>query len=321
MLYYGERKKGCRCLEVILHGYRTLIIENDVIRVMLLLDKGTDIISYVHKATDTDFVWTNPMGLSCLEKRRLAIMDADCYSDNYVGGMFEILPNFGSPCECNGMHFPQHSEASLLPWEVQIVEDSAERMVFRFTVKLSKMPLMLTKTLIITNDSMALRFEEELKNIGSMPVPYLWAWHPCIGEPFLNSDCQIELPFHENIEVPMRGAGRGFFDIYKSGESNYATIRNTKTGFGIGFSFDPLVYTHCAVWIDAGGGRGHHKWNGSYVVSVLPCNSEVFTLSEAIEKNRADVIDAGEVRQSWYTMTLFQKNESVKGISKDGKVI
>ena len=95
------------------HGYRTLIIENDLIRTMILVDKGVDIISLVHKKSDTEFVWTNPMGLSCLEKRRTAIMDDDCYSDNYVGGMFEILPNFGNSCDFGKVKLPRHSEVSL----------------------------------------------------------------------------------------------------------------------------------------------------------------------------------------------------------------
>lgn len=320
MLYYGERKKGCRFLEVTLHGYRTLILENDLMRVMLLIDKGTDIFSYVHKKTDTDVIWTNPMGLSCLAKRRSAIMDDDCYTDNYLGAMFEILPNFGSTCVYQNVHLPGHSEVSSLPWDMQVVEDSAERVVLKFTVKLSKMPLMLTKTLTVTNGSTALCFDETLTNIGYVAVPYLWAQHPCIGQPFLNEDCVYELPFREDISMPAPGKPERHFQIYPSGEQNFAAIRNQKTGLGVGFAFDPAEFSHCAVWVKPDSGIGHHKWDGFYVASILPCNCEMTTLSEAAAKGVAPVIEPGETKTAWYTMCLFEQATRVQKVHRDGSV-
>ena len=287
---------------------------------MLLVDKGTDIISYVDKKSDTDFIWTNPMGLSCLDKRRKAIMDDECYSDNYLGGMFEIIPNFGPACRYGEMHFTQNSEVSLLPWDYQVVEDSAQKIVFKFTVKLSKLPLMLSKTLTITNDLKALCFEEELLNIGAMPVSYLWSQHPCIGAPFLDENCSFELPFTENFDMPKAGSNIGMFEVYDCKNVNYAAIRNKKSGMGIGFSYDSDTYSHCAVWISADENKGHHKWNGAYVASILPCTSKTPVLSEAVKDNSADVINPDEVKKSWYTMTIFSKNTPVNKINKKGEV-
>ena len=306
MLYYGERKKGCRFIEVLFHGYRTLIIENDLIRTMLLVDKGVDIISLVHKKSDTDFVWTNPMGLSCLEKRRIAIMDDDCYSDNYVGGMFEILPNFGNPCEYKNVKLTRHSEVSLLPWDVQILEDSAQCIKFKFTVKLSKFPFMLTKILTIKSDSMELLFEEELYNLGADELPYLWAQHPCIGKPFLDENCIIELPFAENIEMPKEGSEFQSFNLFDVGEYNYASIKNRKTNLGITFSFDRDTYSHCGLWIKAMYDYGHHQHSAGYVMSVLPFNCEKLTLLEAAELGAAPIIKPQERKKSWYKISIFE---------------
>jgi len=44
-------------------GYRTLAFENELLRVEVLVDKGTDIVSFLHKPSDTDFLWRRPSGL------------------------------------------------------------------------------------------------------------------------------------------------------------------------------------------------------------------------------------------------------------------
>jgi hypothetical protein len=38
-------------------------MENELIRVTVLADKGADIIEFLHKPTDTDFLWRSPQGV------------------------------------------------------------------------------------------------------------------------------------------------------------------------------------------------------------------------------------------------------------------
>jgi hypothetical protein len=58
------RHHGCRITDDLKYkGYRTLMIENDLIKIGVLLDKGTDLFQFLHKPTDTDFLWRSPQGL------------------------------------------------------------------------------------------------------------------------------------------------------------------------------------------------------------------------------------------------------------------
>jgi hypothetical protein len=61
MLYTSERNYGCSFLEVSLLGIRTIILENEKIRITFLLDVGTEIIEFNHKETDTDFIQRSPL--------------------------------------------------------------------------------------------------------------------------------------------------------------------------------------------------------------------------------------------------------------------
>ncbi|MDD6478377.1 MAG: DUF4432 family protein [Oscillospiraceae bacterium] len=304
MMFYGERKKGCRFMEVFFHGYRTLIIENDKMRCTILVDKGLDIISFVDKATDTDVVWTNPMGLSCMEKRRLVIMDEDCYSDNYLGGFFEILPNFGEACEYHNMKFSQHSEISHLPFEMSVLEDSSEKITLLFVTRLSKYPFEVRKKLTFTNKDKTLSFEEEIKNLSSENLPYLWALHPCLGEPFLDENCEFILPDGTQVNMPKSGSFENSFHIYEVKNEGKVTVLNKKSNLKFEIDFDANIFTHCGLWISAENNYGHHKFSGAYVASVLPCNFETMTLSKAAQVQNVPMLNGGEVVKSYYNIKL-----------------
>ncbi len=302
----GDRKTGCRFYEFTFYGFRSLLIENDKIRTVLLLDKGTDIISFVDKKTDTEFVWTNPMGLSCLEKIKKGHMDEDCLSDNYVGGWFEILPNLGGPCVFKNKHFPGHGEVSNLPWDYQVVYDSEEEIQLLFFTRLSKYPLELRKKLCLKKGDSSLCFEEEIHNIGVVPCAYTWAHHPNIGYPFLNEKCVIEAPFlSENISVPAQGTMVNEVKTYENVCEGSAVIRNTDTGVGIRFEWDKETFRHCNLWISAGYNCGHHHHDGAYVVCILPSSSKVMDLDKAYEANETYCIEGKDIKKSFFRVSII----------------
>lgn len=47
--YQHERNYKCRIREIIYKGLRTVTLENELIKVTVLADKGTDIIEFLYK--------------------------------------------------------------------------------------------------------------------------------------------------------------------------------------------------------------------------------------------------------------------------------
>ncbi len=304
-MFFGDRKTGCRFYEFTLYGFRSLLVENDCIRTVFLLDKGTDIISFVDKKTDTEFVWTNPMGISCLEKIRKGNMDPDCFSDNYVGGWFEILPNLGGSCSFAGKHFTGHGEVSNIPWDYQVIKDSEAEIELMFITRLSKYPFEVRKYLTVKKGLATLYFREEVMNLGVRPVAYTWAYHPNIGKPFLNEDCVIHLPFSDkNIEVPEVGSMVNEILSFDDITEGQASIENEKTGVGISFKWDVNVFRHCKVWMCAGNDTGHHHHGGAYVVCILPCSSKIFDLDKADVGNQTFLLDGKTTTQSNFEISV-----------------
>lgn len=308
-MFFGDRKTGCRFYEFIFHGFRSLLIENNCIRMVMLLDKGADIISFVDKKTDTEFVWTNPMGISCLEKIQKGNMDSDCFSDNYVGGWFEIMPNFGSSCTFQGKHFTGHGEVTNLPWEYTVLKDSEEEIQLLLITRLSKYPFELRKYLTVQSDSPALYFREEVINLGGTVMEYTWAHHPNIGKPFLNDECVIELPeLKKELLIPKEGSLTN--EILTFDHINKGIIRNQRTGLGISFEWDEEVFRYCKVWLSAGNAFGHHHHGGAYVACILPCSSKTMDLDQASANGETLVLNKHETKETFFRIHVIQSCEN-----------
>lgn len=309
MMYLGERKTGCRFYEFVFKGFRCLLVENNVIRTIFLLDKGADIISFVDKKTDTEFVWTNPMGISCLDKIRLSKMDNDCFSDNYVGGWFEILPNVGDACTVLNKSFSSHAEAAYMPWDYSVCEDSEEKIRLMFITRLSKFPIEVRKYLTLEKNTSKLYFDEEIINLGGCDVPYNWGFHPNIGKPFLDGDCVFELPFADKrVRMPQEGSRQDSLTFFENVKMPRARVINERTGIGLEINWDGGFAKNCWLWISAGEDRGHHHHGGAYVGCILPTSARNSDgLEKAYRDGTAQILPAGSIRRNRFSIGVVRK--------------
>ena len=63
IFYTHERNFGCRLTEYVYKGLRTVTLQNELLRISVLADKGTDIFEFLYKPLDVDFMWRSPNGV------------------------------------------------------------------------------------------------------------------------------------------------------------------------------------------------------------------------------------------------------------------
>src|SRR4030042_5363648 len=164
MYTYG-RKTGCRIsLDYTYRGMRVAFLENDLIRVGVLLDKGADVFEFTLKPRDLDFIWQSP-----IEMRKPFIatsaLPEGAFHDYFYGGWQEVLPSAGWASEPYlGRYQGLHGEVSLLPFEASIVEDEPERVSLRTWVRTYRSPLKLERTMTLKRDRGALFIKESILN-------------------------------------------------------------------------------------------------------------------------------------------------------------
>lgn len=323
-------------------GYAALALENETLRVTLLPGKGSAVIQFLYKPTDTDFMWASQPGLKPVGAVKASSGQDNDFLDNYPGGWQEILPNFGAPCKYKNITFGLHDEVSMVPWNYTIVDNEPECVSVRLEVRCLHTPIRVHKTLTL-RAGCVLDIEETVENESTEPMDCTWGHHPAFGVPFLDETCRIVVPpcrvttqedyvspnSHlekgQDCEWPVvRGRNGEKIDLsrvpdktahshdmaclYGSSRGWYALF-NEGIKLGFGMSWDEELFKHLWFWQVYGGWHGHPWYNTSYNIGLEPCSSYPQSLTGAIESGSQLIFAPGESIQSNLQVTVISNLE------------
>src|SRR4051812_30876723 len=93
-LHPPQRNGGARWREYdVAGGMRAVFLENELLRVGVLADRGTDMFELLYKPRDLDFAWLAAGGVR--DARTFTLGSSEPFLDVYPGGWQEVLPNGG----------------------------------------------------------------------------------------------------------------------------------------------------------------------------------------------------------------------------------
>jgi hypothetical protein len=191
-----------------------VVIENEKLRITILAGRGADVVEYLFKPRDLDFVWLTTTGVRGNALPDIPSDDVDSFLGEYPGGWQTIFPNGGPPSQYRGITFGQHAEVAVLPWSYEILEDTPTKSSVRFTVFTTKVPFKVEKTFSIGSQSGKCEIEERITNLSDQSHETMWGAHITFGPPFLGSDSRVTVaepaivvPHHYENSQPMRRVG------------------------------------------------------------------------------------------------------------------
>jgi hypothetical protein len=337
---------------------RTLILENELLRVTVLIDKGSDIVEFRYKPLDLDFLILAPGGIRNPNRGLPSAASDAPFLDYYSGGWNEILPNGGPAVSYRGAPLGQHGEISLIPWQYAILEDSPARVAARLWVRPIRTPFFLEKTLALEPERAVLTIEEQLTNEGGEPLHLMWGHHIAFGRPFLDEGAVIDVParrflVHEAMpgyeprrfqpganadwphvptpdgavadasRVPAYGALQAQEMAYMAelSEGWYA-ITNPARQVGFGLRFDPALFRTVWYWQQLGDvAQGYPWWGRVHTAALEPWTSYPTNgLNEAIANGTALELQAGQTVRTELRAVAYAGLERVASIAPDGEV-
>lgn len=352
--YTHERNYGCRMTEAIYRGLRTVTLENEIIRVTVLADKGSDIIEFLHKPTDTDFMWRSPQGVQNPATFVPTVPRADgAFLDYYEGGWQECLPTGGGPAEYGGAGFGAHGEVCLIPWAYTIMEDEPEHIAVRFRVRTYRTPLFVAKTLSLTRYSGVLTIDERLVNEGDEPIDLVWGHHPAFGPPFIDASCVVDLPGarvrttdispttryrpgDDYVWPHVPGRDGQLLDISRiaaASERSHDTVflselaggwyavTNTARQVGFAMTWPAEIFGAIWFWQVYGGALGQPWYGRTYNIALEPWTTPETTVNAAITHGSARRLAPGAFLEVTLRAVAYAGVRRVAAVLSDGQII
>lgn len=309
MYYQNERTQGCRISDAwTFRGLRTVIIENESIRILIIADKGADISSFVYKPTDTEFMFRTPWGIRNPKLTTPPTGDpASVWLDYYEGGWQSVLPYGGYPGKYYGADFGIHGDVNTVPWDIRITNDSPEKCEVEFLGRSVRSPFEIRKTVSIISGQSFINVKQVVNNLAEQDLDMVWLEHIAIGGSFLSDECSLSLPkcdvlsHPEDIDpsskltpnfkgpwpyVPLKdGSTSDFRNIpgksdrsldmaYMTNfEDGWYAVTNSSNKLTWGVEFPKEIFKYLWYWRNFGGGYGYPWYGRCYNAGLEPCTS------------------------------------------------
>ena len=313
-------------------SHKAVILENRILRIVVLPGLGGRIWSVVYKPLDREIVWHNP---------RIAPQNAQFGSafDNFwCGGWEEMFPT-AAPSTINGEAFPDHGEIWSLPW-VTRTEEGTDSVTLRLTCQTPISGVAVEKALTLQRDKSSFKLSYRIENLSPVEIPFLFALHPAMA---VSDGDRIDLPdmlFEVDPSYPGTLAGvvspfrwplarregpgtdlrwirpassKEIYFLYGHGhQEGWVAITDPASRFSAGFTFSPETFRACWLFASYGGWRGYHA------LLVEPCTSYPQQLEDSIQQGRASTLAPGAELQTTITFLAQEGLSSVGGLSEDG---
>jgi hypothetical protein len=317
-----------------IHGLRAIILENSLLRAVILPEVGARIYQIIYKPHDSNLLWTNP---------RIApakVPYGSHYDDVWCGGWDESFPN-NEPGVINGELFPDHGEIWGLEWDWETTQ-ATEEVSARFLCQTRISDVQIEKTITLRSAESNLQVRYSITNRSAADLPMLWNLHAAMAvsehsrlqfppmkvrlEPsYLGT---LQEPRHES-SWPFLRTSDGSFDLSRvppiserrlhffyglEMEEGWFGVAHAHANFACGLCFEPSVFRSC--WLFASFGA----WRNLNVAVLEPSTGYPFKIEEAVNAGTCAWLRAGLKLETSVMFSVAEGISCVKRITPKGEI-
>ncbi|WP_177237648.1 DUF4432 family protein [Paenibacillus sp. 1_12] len=326
--------KGCSIRHTVEYGIDVVYLENELLKVTILVGKGSEIFEIIYKKLDMDILLKTKNGLSAYKERNLHEQRLTWYSELYTGGWQDVLPHRGI-YEDIEVTPDMYGIAATLPWDYELLELSSEIVRIKCVVKLPVVPLYIEKTFCLRSNDPTIYIDETVENTGASEMKFTWTQHSAFGGQFLDEHVEIVLPdcvaFHarkfaaENqadlaqfeeavdaislvngskhnlLKVSPRFANEELFITLKNVSQPEVTLINRKKKVAVRLCWDMDSFPYLRYW---------YKNNDDlYTVAIEPSNDYFTNWEHSLAHGTYLTIQPREKHTVWLACKIYDVNE------------
>jgi len=294
-------------------GQPAVVLENAVLRIVVLPGLGGKMLSLVDKRADTELLWRND---------RVPLRPAafgSCYDDQFLGGWDELYPN-DVPEELAGEPLPDHGELWAVPWSAS-VGSTAEGAWLELGVTGTITGTEVVKRIRLGSGP-ELTIDYRITNRHRVDQPFLWKSHVAVA---LHPDTVLDLaagdvlvdefgaprarpesgrfrwPYleadgtrHDLRTLPdTTERGVSEFLLATSMERGECSVTHPAEGTGLRLRWDRHELPSCWLFASYGGG-----WRGLDVLVLEPCTGFPLSVAAGAAAGTHQTLAAG-ASKSW----------------------
>jgi galactose mutarotase-like enzyme len=318
---------SCKVTTEELTGWRSVVLENDALRVVVLPDKGAEIHQLVDRRTGMDLLFKGSWGLLPPGAPPLAGSGEDEFMWNYAGGWQELFPSVNEACSYRGKRIPFHGEVASLPWEFEVLDTDGADAAIRLWTRTRQTPFLVERVMHLREGAAELELDGTVTNEGTEASHFVWGQHCVIGPPFVEAGCRLEIPARTIVtspelwepetarlepgrrgpwpHAPLRAGGHvdlreipgpeigSHDDLYVTDlDAGWLEVTNPRLDLTFRLEWDADVFGWIVLWQPFGGAVAP-PLTGSYALGIEPW-SGMRNLERAAENGRALELGAGE---------------------------
>jgi len=306
------------------------VLENGILSVAVLPEKGADIVALVDLASGVDVLFKAPGGLGPRGEPE--------FLDNYEGGWQELFPSAGDASSYRGEAIPFHGEVATLPWEFRVERQDDDEVAVRFSVDCRRTPFRLERVMGLARGSPTLVLDERATNLSGSGAHLVWGHHCVVGPPLVERGARLDVPAGTIVTVPevweetarlepgqrspwpaarLRAGGTvdlrdvpgpeagSHDDVYLTDlAAGYAAVENPRLGLRFQLDFELRLFRWVISWQPYGGAEAM-PLAGSYALGIEPWTSRL-PLGEAVEAGEAVELAPGASLSTRLTASISQ---------------
>jgi hypothetical protein len=308
-------------------GADLLILENGRIRVTAWPENGAAVLGFEDLGRGLDALWRNPL---LPHRRTLLAQPIAGFSDLYDvldGSWFISLPTGFFPTEYFGAPIGAHGEFRAVPFSVEVLEESAERVRVKVVGRSVRTPLVLERVWELAAGSPVLAWEETLLNRSDRDRPAVWMHHPTFGGELIrgaelrvaartvstydpgepSAAGQLQAGYRgawphvpqtaggrrDCSRVPAAGTGWDHSVELTDFAVGWGCVWNEGLRLGFGLRWDEKLFPWAWSWVNSGGIPDYPMWGHGHLVTLQPGTSPAGRFPDLVQAGAALTVPAG----------------------------
>ena len=314
-------------------GVNAFVLENELVRSVLVPGFGARVLSLIYKPTETEFAWHSP---------NVSVGKSGGGLEN-VSGFFDCIPTC-DPCTFKGKSLPGFGEVSSKPWRVVRAEESTSSVNVSMEAKCEIYPLVIRKEVSLAKNRPVLVLRYEIRNTSEESLEYHYSGHNTLN---VSPHHRIVLPqevtklrlgytgrlgrMGDHVTWPVAVDDKGKkLDISRIGGPSEGTMENLYTPRlnqrwcaavnearkeAIGFTWEGDALRYLNVCTNNGG------WNDYYFAALEPVTGRPDNLEVAVNQWKDAAVLAPHERTAWTVRIILAHDvKRVERIEDDGFV-